>query len=116
MYPSLSIRQRFEPVRTLAAGSIAAGYTGVGTVLAHPARLIFIQNLTDALVMFSFDGVNDHFPLPANGFLLEDITSNKTTKAGTFNIAEGDRLYVKQSGVPTTGSVYFSVMYAQEGV
>ncbi len=116
MYPSLSVRQRIDPQRTLAAGSIVAGYTGVGTALTHPARVIFIQNLTDALVQFSFDGVNDHFPLPANGYIIEDITANKTSNGGAFFMAEGDRLYVKRIGTPTTGTVYFTVFYGQPGV
>lgn len=111
---SLGIRMRFEPVRTLGFASIGAAYMGVGTSINHPARQIFIQNLTDATVMFSFNGVDDHFPLPANGFFLDDISSNKTSTAQGFYLAEGDRLYVKQSGVPTAGSVYFSVIYGSE--
>jgi hypothetical protein len=84
---------------------------GVGSAITHPARQIFIQNLTNQTLMFSIDGVNDHFPLPANGFLLDDITSNKTTSSG-FYLAEGVRLYVREIDTPpTTGSVYFSVFY-----
>jgi len=111
--PSLAIRLQFEPVRSLAFGSIGAGYTGVGTVISNPARQFFIQNLTDVTLMFSFDGINDHFPLPASGFFLDDITSNKTQQGG-FYLAEGTRLYVKEIGTPTSGSVYFSVMYGSD--
>lgn len=111
---SLSIRMRFEPVRTLAAASIGAAYMGVGTAISHPARQIFIQNLTDETVMFSFNGVDDHFPLPASGFFLDDISSNKTATAHGFYLAEGERLYVKEVVTPTTGSVYFSVIYGSE--
>jgi len=110
---SNSVRMKFEPARSLAAGSIGAGYSGVGTAVDHPVRQFFIQNLTDATVWFSFDGIDDHFPLPTNGFFLNDITSNRTEQSGAFALAEGDRLYVKRLGVPTTGSVYFSVVYAR---
>jgi hypothetical protein len=110
---SLSIRFRIEPVRTLSAAVVGAAYMGIGTSLTNPARQIFIQNLTDASLMFSFNGIDDHFPLPSNGFFLNDITSNKTNTQGFF-LAEGERLYVKQLGVPTTGDVYFSVMYGSE--
>ena len=110
---SQAVRLQFEPVRSLAYGSIGAGYMGVGTSLANPARQIFVQNLTDVTLMFSFDGVNDHFPLPSSGFLLLDITTNKTQSQG-FYIAEGDRLYVKEVGTPTLGAVYFSVMYGSD--
>jgi hypothetical protein len=110
---NLAIRLQFEPIRSLAFGSIGATYMGVGTSLANPARQIYITNTTDATLMFSFDGVDDHFALPSNGFLLLDITSNKTRNEGFF-LAEGDRLYVKEVGTPTLGTVYFSVMYAAD--
>ena len=108
-----SIRFRAELVRSLGFASIGAGYMGVGTGVSHPIRQFFIQNLTDVALMFSFDGINDHFPLPANGFFLDDISSNKSIGNGLF-LAEGDRLYVKEIGVPSVGSVYFSVFYGSD--
>ena len=110
---NLAIRLQFEPLRSLGFGSIGVGYMGVGTALANPIRQFFIQNLTDETVMFSFDGINDHFPLPSNGFLLDDITSNKTQQGGFF-IAEGSRLYVREIVAPTSGSVYFTTMYGSD--
>jgi hypothetical protein len=107
---SQEIRLGCEPVRSLGFAAIGAGYVGIGTRLDHPARMIFIQNLTDALLMFSFNGIDDHFPLPTNGFLLLDVTSNKTISQGFF-ITEGQRLYVKQVEVPTDGTVYFTSFY-----
>lgn len=109
----LAIRMRAEPVRSLAAASIGAAYMGVGTAINNPARMILIQNLTDESVMFSLNGVDDHFPLPASGLFILDITSNVSLSQGFF-LAQGDRLYVKQLGVPTTGSVYFTVFYGSE--
>lgn len=105
------IRIGIENVRSLAFSSISGTYMGIGSPLIHPARQIFIQNLTDETLMFSIDGINDHFPLPANGFLLDDITSNRTTTSG-FYLAEGTRLYVREiSAAPTAGSVYFTAFY-----
>jgi hypothetical protein len=105
-----AIRLQMEPVRTLAFGSISGTYMGIGTSFVNPIRLIFIQNLTDVTLMFSLDGINDHFPLPTNGFLLLDVTSNKSIAQGFF-IAEGTRVYVKEIGDPSTGSVYVTTMY-----
>ena len=100
-----------EPVRSLAFGSISGTYMGVGTPISNAARQFFIQNLTDQTLMFSFDGVNDHFPLPSEGFFLDDITSNKTSSQG-FYLAEGTRLYVRElTAAPMTGAVYFTVFY-----
>lgn len=107
---ALSLKMRAEPCRTLAFGSISGAYTGIGTALVNPARQIFVQNLTDATLMFSLDGIHDAFPLPEDGFFLSDITSNETKSEGWY-MAAGDRLYVKTLGTPTTGNVYFSVFY-----
>lgn len=103
-------RMLMEPVRTLAFGSIGAGYSAVGTALVNPARLIFVQNLTNATLMFSIDGISDHFPLTANGFLLLDISSDRAP-VDPFFISAGTTLSVKQVSVPTAGAVYFSVFY-----
>ena len=89
---STSIRLRADAQRSLAFGSIGAAYMGVGTAFAAPVRVIFVQNLTDALLQFSIDGVNDHFPLPAHGFLLLDVTANKSSLASGFYIAEGTKI------------------------
>lgn len=110
---SLALRLYPETVRTLAFGSISGTYAGIGTSFSHPIRILFVQNLTDQTLMFSFDGVNDHFPLPEMGFLLLDVTANKSVSQGFF-IQEGQRLYVKDIGVnPTAGAVYVSVFFGQ---
>jgi len=101
-----------ETLRSLAFGSIGAGYAGVGTAISNPARMWLIQNLTDALLLFSFDGINDHFPLNTNTSIIIDVTANKTIDQGFF-IKEGQRLYVKQSGVPSSGSVYLTSFYGE---
>ena len=111
---SLAIRFKPETCRTLAHGSIGAGYTAIGSAMSHPIRIFYLQNHTDALLMFSFDGTNDHLPLSAGGYIVIDITANKSLDTG-FYLAEGDTVYVKQIGAPTAGSVYLSVFYGDTG-
>lgn len=111
MSTSLAIRLEADAQRELAAGSIGAAYMGVGTAFEQPVRIIFIQNLTDATLQFSTDGVTDNFPLPPNGFLLLDVTANKSSQSQGFYIAEGARIYVKEKDTPTSGSVYVSNFY-----
>jgi len=111
---SLAIRLMPEPVRTLGFAAIGAAYMGVGTAMTRPIRMLLIQNLTDELVMFSFDGIDDHIPMPSNGYLILDISANKTSSVGFF-LAEGQRLYVKHEGAaPTRGSVYFTTFYGAQ--
>ena len=111
---TLSVRLVPETLRSLAAGSIGAAYMGVGTAFDNPVRIVFIQNLTDQTLMFSFDGTNDHFPLTANGYLLLDITANKTERGGALFIGEGTRVYVKEITTPTAGDVYVTTFYGSQ--
>jgi hypothetical protein len=110
---SLAVRILPEAVRTLGFASIGATYMGVGNDVNRPVRILHIQNLTDAILMFSFDGIEDHFPLAANGYLLLDITANKTLDQGFF-LAEGQRIYVKEIDTPSSGSVYVTVFYGAD--
>jgi hypothetical protein len=107
---SLAIKALFEPVRSLGFAAMGANYVGVGTALNYPIRIIFVQNFTDGPLMFSFDSVNDHFPLAPSSFLLLDLSSNKTLETGYF-IAKGDRLYVKVLAPVSSGTVYFTALY-----
>jgi len=111
---SNTIRMLPEECRSLAFGSIVAGYTAIGAALENPARIILVQNFTDAVLMFSFDGLTDHFPLSDGGHIIIDIAANKTLGGGFF-MAEGDTLYVKRVDIPTTNSVYFSAFYGTDG-
>ena len=74
--------------------------------------MLLIQNFTNASVMMSFDGLTNHFPLLNYSHIILDIASNKTREGG-FYLSEGQRLYVTQIGVPTTGSVYLTVFYGK---
>jgi len=110
MATSQAIRLRPEELRSLGFASISGTYAGIGASFDNPIKILFVQNLTDATLMFSLDGIDDHFPLVENGFILLDIGTNKSFEQGLF-IAEGTRIYVKESGTPTSGSVYVSVFY-----
>lgn len=110
---NLSIRVMPEISRSIAFGAIGVAYAGIGSAFANPVHWYLLQNLTDKILMFSWDGINDHFPLPANGYVIMDVTANKTSMGGAFYIAQGTRFYVKEIGAaaPTSGSVYLSVFY-----
>jgi hypothetical protein len=111
---SVAIRLQAETLRSLAFGSISGTYMGIGTAMAHPIRMFVLNNLTDKLLLFSFDGINDHLVLPTNGYMILDMTSNKTIPQGFF-LAEGTRVYVKDNGsAATSGAVYLSAFYGSE--
>lgn len=112
---ALGIKLLPETLRSIGFAAIGAGYTGIGPAFAHPIRIIHITNTTNELLVFSFDGINDHFVVPGDFFLLLDVTSNATVMAGQFSIGQGTRIYVKHPGAaPTVGSVYLAVFYGLE--
>jgi hypothetical protein len=100
-----------EPIRSLAFGSISGTYAPIGGPLLHPAHLVLFQNLTAGQLMFSLDGVNDHLTLPAGGFFVMDVTTNKALGYGFF-MATGTQIYVNEVTSPTSGSAYVTVVYA----
>ena len=104
----VALRFAMEPVRSVLFSATGAGYVPIGGALVKPVRIVYIQNLTDAAMMFSFDFINDHLALPASGYTVLDITAN-----GLY-IAEYTKIYVKRIGIPTTGSVYVSVIYGAQ--
>lgn len=98
-----------ETLRTLAFGSISGTYARIGSAFANPIRLLVLQNETDVLLTFSFDGVNDHMVLPATGQIVLDVGSNKSDASGELYFSQGQSIYV--SGSPSSGDVYLSVFY-----
>lgn len=104
---------RFDVQRSLAFGAIGAGFAAVGTEISFPAVGYIVTNGTDADLDFSFNGVDTHFTLLNGQAYIQDVSANKTQSDGLF-LDKGERLYVKQNGVPTSGSVYFSILYAKK--
>lgn len=102
---ALAIRIASENLRTLGEASISGTYAKIGTALANPSRKLIVQNLTDATITFSDDGVNDKFILPAGGQVVFDWTLDK---AGDY-YAQGTQFWCK--GSPTMNAVYLSTWY-----
>ena len=119
-----AIRIAIEPAIYIPFGNIAVGYTALGRMvlgvlvpapIEYPSRLLLFQNLTDADLWVSKDGVNDHFPITARSFLVLDIASNRNDIGKTFCMAQGTLIYVRQLGVPGSGQFCVTSFYA-EGV
>lgn len=105
-----------EPLRSLTSSDLSGTYMGIGSATLNPARVYWVQNLTDVQLTFSWDGVTDHFTLPDDGFLLLDSTSNKTATGGALSVPAGTRTYVKAvNGAPTMGYVAVTIFYGRNG-
>lgn len=105
---------RCEPIACIAYGSITNSYTLIGS-FANPSVQIYLYNGTNAEVMISFDqGAHDNLLLPAAGFYLSDVMTNKPSADGLYFPAQ-DGFYVKYtSGAPSSGSVCVTSFYVGE--
>jgi hypothetical protein len=106
----LSVIFEMDDGRSLAFGSIGVDYTAIGTAFDYPAVEVLIQNLTDATLSFSTDGINEKCKLPAAGYREIDIATNRQG-AKSAEMEVGTTFYVKQVGVPTTGTVEVAMSY-----
>lgn len=110
-----SVRLDYEDLRSLAFGGISGAYAGVGLPFVNPVRMIKVTNYTDANILISFNGVDDKDFIPAYSAFIYDYGSNKADAAGLLEQPAAQRIYVKQeSGAPTTGNVYVTVMFASQ--
>lgn len=114
MAASDSLRVGFLPVRTLAFGSVGAGLTAIGAASTDSSRQLLVQNYTNQTLMFSSDGITDHFPLAQNASLILDFTTNRTKNATGLYLASGTTIFVRHLGVaPASGSVFVTFIIGQ---
>ena len=106
--PNLAVRLYPDPLFRLDYVSFTGSYV-LAAELINPARILYIVNTTDVLVVVSFDGITDHFVIPSGSYILLDVTSNMTLTGGAFAIAQGQKIYL--DGSPTLGEVYISTFY-----
>jgi|FreactcultuFSWF8_1027224.scaffolds.fasta_scaffold00501_7 hypothetical protein len=112
---ALGKQLRVEAVRTLDYSGISGSYAPVGSPSTRPDGVLQFQNLTNASLMVSFDGIVDHFPLPANSYFVIDVTTNQPFNVGGLYLSIGTQMYVKAlSGSPSSGSMYITFYYGAD--
>lgn len=102
---------RVDTLRSIGFASISGTYATVGTPFSHPMRLVKFVNITDGNLTISFDGVNDNDIIPAGGFALYDLTTNKILPDTTFVFQEGTQVFIK--GTVTTGNFYVVAIFGR---
>ncbi len=106
---------RFDTIRTLAFGGISGTYAVVGTPIMNNWREFRIVNATNGDIFISADGVNDNFFLPANTFLLWDLSTNAPINENdNFALSLQTQFFARQSTAPTSGAVYIEGIYARQ--
>lgn len=102
-----------DTLRSKAFGSITNSFTTLGTPLQHTARIVRLINATDGDMFFSIDGTNNQFFLPANSFVLYDLTTNNERGGEKFVLEKGTQFYVKFSSAPSKSAVYLEIIYGR---
>lgn len=106
-------RLRYDTLRSLAFGSITTSYVAVGSAFTHPVRVLNVDNLTDANLLVSFDGTTNHTVIPSGSGKIFDYATNRVGPVDQLEQSVGTVIYVKrESGAPTGGNVYVTVLYA----
>jgi hypothetical protein len=119
---SLALCLQAEPVRFLDFSALSPAYAAIGrggpngAEFDNPVRMFGLQNYTDAPLMFSFDGVNDHFP--CTGAIMLDVATNSAVSQGYY-MQKGQKLYVRDMtaegyAAPNDGDVWLFVMTGRE--
>lgn len=107
----MAARAFFEPIRTLAFGSISGAYAAVGDPAANQIRIFCISNDTEGDMYFTTDNSEDQMFLAAGSFRLYDLQANKSDYDDKFVLAKGTQFYVKQITAPVSGAVYIELIY-----
>jgi hypothetical protein len=105
----LDIRLHPDTLRSIDSSTFSGSYQAVGSVLPYPVRIVKFTNQSLVDVLVSWDGSTDNEIIPASGFLLLDVSSNRET-ANQCAIPAKTQFYVK--GTASTGLFYISVYYA----
>lgn len=115
-----SIRAEHLPVYSLGFAGVLAGYSplvnaAATSAIPFPARLVLVQNYTDADIMVSYNGIDDHYPLKSGGVVIFDYCSDSATNVTGLFIPTNTIFYAKRlAGAPTSGSVYVSVVVGED--
>jgi len=108
--PAVKSKLAFEALRSRAASTFTGSYQTLGAVMANPIRIFKITSTCSVDVTVSFDGgTTDHEIIPAGGFLLMDVTSDRVWDC-EFALAKGVQVSVKAAA--GTGTIYLSTYYA----
>jgi|SRR5690349_4981725 len=108
--PALSTVLLPDTIRSIDSASFTGNYQTVGTPLSHGARIVKFTNLSNVTATLSWDGVNDNEVLPANSFVLIDV-SGARENSQYIEVQVGTQFYAK--GSAGTGSFYISVYYGR---
>ena len=109
-----SLKVKYDPIRSIAFGSIGNTHSPIGGRLTNYIILLEICNTTDSDIFISFSGKIDHIIVPAKIHMVKDYATNKVN-GDSWGLAAGDFFQVRYiDTAPKEGKVYISAAYAGE--
>jgi hypothetical protein len=99
-----------DALRSIDSATFTGNYQKVGTALTQAMRVVKFTNVANVGVTLSWDGVVDNEYLPANSFVLIDISGAREV-SDIFEVPGGTQFYVK--GAAGVGSFYISCYYGR---
>jgi hypothetical protein len=108
-------RVQVEVLRSVANGSITNSYVALGAPLVYPSRIISFINSTDAPMLISVDGTNNHLVVPTGSTRVFDLTANRRSHDDIFAFAAKTQFYIKYVSAPSTGTFYIETLYGDAG-
>lgn len=107
----------FEPLRSLAFGSISGTYAAVGTPFQYPSRAVCFNNNTQGGMIFSRDPdlvAGEIFVAAGAGKIWDVATNHRAVNQDDCVFEVGTQWYVKQISAPLSGAVYIETLHARE--
>lgn len=107
-------RAFFEPLRSLASGSISGTYAAIGSPTDHMIRAFCITNDTQGDMIFSTDSTvaAGQMFVAAGSYKLYDVQSNMNSQFDDkYVLPIGTQFYVKQVTAPVSGDVYVECLH-----
>lgn len=104
----------FEPIRSVAFGSITAAFLALGTPTVVSGRSVILNNLTNGIIQISLDGTNVHLQVGAGQAKALLVTGQGYSNRRLY-LPQGTQFYVRYVGAaPGTQSFWIEVMGAME--
>lgn len=106
---------RVDAYKSLAFSSITASFVAVGSAVSENWRAFRVLNTCDTDMIISLDGTANNLYLPANSFVLWDISANADPENVNDNLLIGinTQFYAKYVSAPSSGAVIVEGIYAR---
>lgn len=92
------------PMATFNSATLSGSFQAIGSALPDEARIVKMVNSSTVPVVISLNGSTNHDVLPAGGFFLYDVGTNRGNSSPLMCLQKGTQFYI--NGSAGVGSIY----------